>query len=88
MIEVIFTSGIPNHPIAIITSLTYCSVLSGPVVFEQVVPRYTIESAYGASIVITRIFEMLRDRVPVWKIPLTPFTVRALVNDVSLRQRH
>ena len=38
VIEVFFAFRIPDHPIAIMASLTYCSMLSRAVMFKQVVP--------------------------------------------------
>jgi hypothetical protein len=38
MVEVFSAFGIPDHSIAVIASLTYCSVLSRAVVLKQVIP--------------------------------------------------
>lgn len=38
MVEIFFASRIPDHAIAIIASLTYCSVLSGAVMAKQIIP--------------------------------------------------
>lgn len=38
VVQVFSAFRIPDHPIAIIASLTYCPVLSQAVMFKQVIP--------------------------------------------------
>lgn len=78
VVEVFYASRVPDHPIAIIASLAYYSVLSRAVMFKQIIPRLPVKIAYRATMVAARIVKMLRDGVTARKISLTSIAVHAL----------